>query len=156
MLALLLLVAPPAFAGEEGALAAIPFGVAHFMWGKPVRGLVYAGTQAVGITGATLGTVMATESLEADDDDAIADWQIVAGSSVALASASYVIQAIDGSRLAEVRQAAQARRDVQLFDRGVAAAAPYSVRVGDSALAVVHPFPSLILGETAATHAEPR
>lgn len=118
MLVLLALFSAPALAAEEGALAAIPFGVAHFMWGKPVRGLVYAGTQAAGIAAATVGTVKATESLEAGDNDGIQQWQIVAGAGVGLASLSYLVQAIDGSRLAEQRQAEQARLRLQWFDAG--------------------------------------
>ena len=134
MLAFLLTFSPVALAGDEGALAGIPFGVAHFIWGKPGRGIMYASTQVVGITGAVLGTVKATEALESDDQDAIADWQIVAGSGVTLAALSYVIQTIDGSRLSDQRQAAQARLGVELFDRGYALAHP---PVTSAALAVV-------------------
>lgn len=116
MLTFLLAMLAPAYAGEEGALAAIPFGVAHFMWGKPVRGIVYAGTQATGVTAATLGSVKAAEANENGDQDAVAQWQIVAGGGVALATTSFLIQCIDGSRLAEIRAGEQAINDVQLFD----------------------------------------
>lgn len=112
----------PAYAAEEGALAAIPFGVAHFMWGKPVRGIVYAGTQAAGVTAAALGSAKAAEANEADDQDAVSQWQIVAGSGVALATTSFLIQCVDGSRLAEVRAAEQAKRDIEMFDSGKSAA----------------------------------
>lgn len=118
MLPFLLALNSPAYASEEGALAAIPFGVAHFMWGKPVRGIVYAGTQAAGVTAAALGSVKAAEANELGDDDALSTWQIVAGGGVALATTSFLVQCIDGSRLAEIRAAEQARIGIDLFDAG--------------------------------------
>ena len=110
-----------------GALAVVPFGVAHFAWQRPVRGVAYAVTQAAGVGVGAYGAVQADAAMDASDEAALEQWQLVTGVSIGAAALSYAIQVVDGSRLAETRamQAAdsRARREsVLAFDAALARA----------------------------------
>ncbi len=108
---------------DEGALAVTPFGIALFAWGHPGRGTIYASTQVAGIGGAVAGGIMATDAADAEDEEAYAAAQLVSGASVALATTSYLVSLIDGSRVAQLRAEGVTRRDaVMQFDAGLAQA----------------------------------
>ncbi len=116
---------------DEGALAVTPFGIALFAWDRPVRGTIYASTQVAGIGGAVAGGIMATDAADAEDEEAYATAQLVSGASVALATTSYLVSLIDGSRVAQLRAEGMTRRDaVMQFDAGVARAASLGERPG--------------------------
>ncbi|MBM4367098.1 MAG: hypothetical protein FJ102_12865 [Deltaproteobacteria bacterium] len=116
---------------DEGALAVAPFGVALFAWGHPGRGTIYASTQLAGIGGVVAGGIMATDAADAGDDEAYSTAQLVSGASVALATTSYLVSLIDGSRVAQLRAEGIARRDaVVQFDAAVARAPSRGERPG--------------------------
>jgi len=116
---------------DEGALAVTPFGIALFAWDRPARGAIYASTQLAGIGGAVAGGIMATDAADAADEEAYATAQLVSGGSVALATTSYLVSLIDGSRVAQLRAEGVARRDAVLqFDAAVALSASWAERPG--------------------------
>lgn len=109
----------------DAGLAVVPFGVPQFAWKHPVRGVLYAVTQAGGVGVATWAGVERAAAIEADDEVAMGDLQNVMAVGVGAAAVSYAVGLIDGSRLAEARAQAAAesaqRRDAVLeFDAGLA------------------------------------
>jgi len=112
---------------DDGALAVVPFGVAHYAWKRPVRGVVYSVTQATGIGVGIYSTVVADAALANGDSSTAEQWQAVTGAAIGVAALSYAVQVLDGSRLAQLRAAeatdAHARREaVEAFDAGLALA----------------------------------
>lgn len=89
----------------------VPFGVGVYVHGKPVRGVAYSATQAAGIATLTVATVKAYEAAEAEDEDTFAQWQTVSIAGVTVAVTSYLIGALDGSRLHELEMANEAAAD---------------------------------------------
>lgn len=113
----------------DAGLAVVPFGVPQLVWKHPVRGMVYALTQAGAAGVGVWGGVEHAAAVDAGDEAAVERWQNVMGVSVGAAALSYAVQVVDGSRLAEerARQAAEsaARREaVQRFDAALALAVP--------------------------------
>lgn len=111
----------------DAGLAVVPFGVPQFAWKRPVRGVLYALTQAGGVGVATWAGLERSAAIDADDEDAMSDFQSVMAVGVGAAAVSYAVGMIDGSRLAEDRARAAAesvlRRDTVLeFDAGLALA----------------------------------
>ncbi len=109
---------------DDGALAVVPFGVAHYAWNRPVRGVVYSVTQAAGIGVGIYSTVVADAALANGDSSTAEQWQAVTGAAIGVAALSYAVQVLDGSRLAQLRATdAHARREaVEAFDAGLALA----------------------------------
>ncbi len=113
----------------DAPLAVVPFGVAEFAWGKPVRGAVYAATQVAGAGVATWAGINLDLAGEAGDEEAAELYQTTMGIGVGLAALSYAISVVDGSRLAEARaraasEAGTRREAVLRFDNALAAATP--------------------------------
>ncbi len=119
---------PPLELLPDAPLAVLPFGVAEFAWKKPVRGTVYAITQAVGAGVAVWGGISLPIASEAGDEAAAELYQTTMGVGVGVAALSYAVSVVDGSRLAEARaraaREAKARREAVLrFDGALVAAA---------------------------------
>lgn len=84
---------------EPGAAALLPFGVDLYIQKKPVRGLLYTVTQAVGVAAVVAGTVGADRAAVAEDDAGGAPWRALTAGGVTLAGASYVVSTVDASNL---------------------------------------------------------
>ncbi|HND34240.1 MAG TPA: hypothetical protein PLA94_29765, partial [Myxococcota bacterium] len=80
MLSLLL---STAMAGPGWTLV-MPFGVGLYTHGKPVRGTVYAGTQAAGIAVAVSGSLLGDQATVAGDDQTALTWRFVTLSGASL------------------------------------------------------------------------
>jgi hypothetical protein len=105
----------------------VPFGVGVYVHGKPVRGAVYTATQAAGFATLTVATIKAYEAAEVEDEDTFAQWQTISIAGVTVAVSSYLIGALDGSRLHEIEMENNAAADrVRQWD--VARASAVSVR----------------------------
>lgn len=112
----------------EAALAVIPLGVPQMVWKAPVRGVVYAVTQAAGVglavgAGVRYDELVAAEVTDGSEEPLSA--AVFAG--VTVAAVAYAVQVVDGSRLAEERAQARARAQasreaVLRFDAGRALA----------------------------------
>ncbi len=111
----------------DAPLALAPFGIAQMAWKAPVRGALYAVTQAAGIGVGIFGVGQFRVEQEAGNLAESETWQAVAGAAVGTAVLSYGVSLLDGSKLAEERAiaaaAARARREeVTDFDRSLAMA----------------------------------
>lgn len=84
---------------EPAAFALLPFGTDLYLQKKPVRGLVYSLTQAVGLATAIVGTVEANQRIIAEDNAGAESWKVVTASGVTLTGASYVLSVVDASNL---------------------------------------------------------
>ncbi len=109
----------------DAGLAVVPFGVPQFAWKHPIRGALYALTQAGGAGVAVWAGVELDAAAEASDEAAMEQWQNVMAVGVGAAAVSYAVGMIDGSRIAEQRardaaEAAQRREAVLEFDAGLA------------------------------------
>lgn len=111
----------------DAPLAIAPFGIAQMVWKAPVRGAIYAVTQAAGLGVGIYSVGQFRAEEEAGNLAESETWQGVAGAAVGTAVLSYAVSLLDGSKLAEERAiaaaAAKARREgVTDFDRGLAMA----------------------------------
>ena len=106
MLSLLL---STAMAGPGWALV-LPFGVGAFTEGKPVRGVVYAGTQAAGLGVTIAGTILGDQAIENNDLDASLKWRYVTLGGASFGLASLFVSILDASRLHELHAKEQADR----------------------------------------------
>lgn len=95
MLSLLL---STAMAGPGWTLV-MPFGVGLYTHGKPVRGTIYAGTQAGGIALAVSGSLVGDQALVAGDNDSALTWRYITLGGASFAVASYFVALLDGSRV---------------------------------------------------------
>lgn len=99
MLSLLL---STAMAGPGWTLV-MPFGVGLYTHGKPVRGTVYAGTQAAGIAVAVSGSLVGDEATIAGDDQTALTWRFVTLGGASLGVVSYFVSLLDGSRVHQLQ-----------------------------------------------------
>lgn len=98
-----------ALAGPGWALV-LPFGVGTFTEGKPVRGTVYAGTQAVGLGLAITGTVLGDQAINNEDLETAEKWRFVTFGGAGLGLASLFVSILDASRLHEMHSKETADR----------------------------------------------
>lgn len=96
-----------ALAGPGWALI-LPFGVGTFTEGAPVRGSIYASTQAVGLGAAVTGTVLGDRAILADDMAASERWRFVTLGGASLGLASLFVSILDASRLHQLHGKEQA------------------------------------------------
>lgn len=106
MLSLLL---STAMAGPGWALV-LPFGVGAFTEGKPVRGVVYAGTQAAGLGTAIVGTVLGDQAAEKEDLEGSLTWRFVTLGGASFGLASLFVSIMDASRLHQLHSQEHADR----------------------------------------------
>ncbi len=111
----------------DAPLALAPFGIAPMVWKKPVRGAIYAVTQAAGLGVGIYGVGQFRAEEEVGNLESSTLWQGVAGAAVGVAVLSYGVSLLDGSRIAEERAIAAAsatarREQVHEFERSLALA----------------------------------
>jgi hypothetical protein len=89
---------------SPAGLAVVPFGVSVYLHGRPGRGVAYSATQAVGFGFGIAGSVLATQAQLDSDEPAYRAWQGLAAAGVSLGVASFLVAAVDTSRLHELEQ----------------------------------------------------
>ncbi|MDP2313211.1 MAG: hypothetical protein Q8P41_09925 [Pseudomonadota bacterium] len=94
----------------------VPFGVGVYVHGKPVRGVVYSATQAVGVATLTYASIQADSAALAEDEGAFKTWQAVSMAGVTVAAASFLVSVLDGSRLHDLEKDTTARDQVIAWD----------------------------------------
>ncbi len=103
------------------ALNLLPFGVGVYVHDRPVRGVLYSVTQAIGYSALIYGSTRADQAADTGDDAGYYRWETVSALGATAGFGSWIVSAMDGGRLHELEGADKAAR-LRIWDAQLASA----------------------------------